>query len=85
MDSTEEEEWNEDAEEEDNDDEIVESESESGGNSELEDVIVVRRGRYENFEVFFGLIMSYDFCFGSINLVPSHIIVKHMYMAPSLF
>ncbi|KAF8540306.1 hypothetical protein BDD12DRAFT_880693 [Trichophaea hybrida] len=48
MDSTEEEEWDEDAEEEDNDDEILESESESGGDSELEDVIVVRRGNVLN-------------------------------------
>ena len=45
MDSTEQEEWDEYAEEEENDDEIVVSESESGGDSELEDVIVVRRGR----------------------------------------
>ena len=45
IDSTEEEEWDENAEEEENDDEIVLSESESGGDSELEDAIVVRRGR----------------------------------------
>jgi hypothetical protein len=45
MDSTEQEEWDEDVEEEENNDEIVVSESESGGDSELEDVIVVRRGR----------------------------------------
>jgi hypothetical protein len=32
-------------EEEENDDEIVESDSESGRDSELEDVIVVKRGR----------------------------------------
>jgi len=29
--------------------------------------------------------MSYDFSFGSINLVPSHIILNHLYMAPFLF
>jgi hypothetical protein len=45
MHSTEQKECDEDAEEEENEDEIVEIKSESGKDSKLEDVIVVRRGR----------------------------------------
>jgi hypothetical protein len=85
MDSTKEKEWDEDLEEEENDDKRVVSESESGGDSELEDMIVGRRRRLGNIEVFFGLLMSYDFSFGSINLVPSRIILNHLYMAACLF
>jgi hypothetical protein len=44
IESTEQEEWDEDAEEEEHDDEMVVSGSESGRYSELEDVIVVTRG-----------------------------------------